>query len=1058
MIMPARPAARAAILIVTAVTNSSRRSPALASACVLALWLCSAGATLGLDPTKQISQYHSRTWSLEDGLPQSTVAAIAQTPDGYLWIGTLEGLVRFDGVRFTTVPGLPSGSVGSLAVDRDGVLWIESDSQVLRRKADGFEEVTFAGAPVVQAWALEPRRAGGIWIARNKLPLLFAVGTEAETVIDLAGSSLDSVVAMAEGPDQTVFATRDAVYSWRSGRFEPLGHREDLTPSAAQINALLVTRAGDLWIGTLGGGIVHCVEGTVVRRVHKEQGLLEGNILTLIEDGHGSVWLTDGTAGLARLHRGDLTRTDRFRTLHDLFEDRQGNLWLGSNAGGLTRLTDRPVTSYSTPEGLPIPTVHVVLETEDGTTWVGTEGGGLAAIEADGTMASFGLDEGLPGLDVMSLALDGSGRLLVGTEAGVVRREGGSFVAIPTVGSPHAFALHEDSSGVLWGGFLREIRRVTEGTFRPVPWGTDMYIAAIAETEDGTLWFGGTPGLIRYRQGQGETPPLGTGFVLALLADGDDLWVGTRSNGLGRWNAERGFAHFGTEAGLCDDDVFGLLDDGLGNLWMSSNRGIFSVRIDDALAVLSGTRSGLDCRLIGTSHGLRQREASGGTQPSAWRAHSNHLWFSTIEGVVRIEPEGLLAPRDPPAPIIEEVRSQGRSWHPSPVDGVRFDPEIRELEIDYTALELATPELLSFRYRLSGLDQAWIEAGSRRTAYYSHLTPGEFLFEVATRLEGGRWSPSTQLPVTLEPRFVETGLFRLLLLVLLGGGLAAAHRLRLGHLQRRQSELENAVAQRTAALEEAQAQLQSANQTLERRVEEGIAALRQVDRMAAYGHLVAGVAHELRHPLFAVQTAAHLLESKLATVDQVREEVDLLTQETERIELLLEDLLELARPSRPTLIPTDLASLLDEVVSSYDAGSGRETGITVVKKVEGFLPRVPAEREKLVRLLLNLLNNARIHAEASRLELHASLSRGDDQSTVLLAVIDDGVGISPTHQTDLFEPFVSGGGGTGLGLAIARRIAESHGGRIWFESAVHGGSAFFVELPCANEPAPDRPN
>ncbi|MCB1037192.1 MAG: hypothetical protein KDD47_25410, partial [Acidobacteria bacterium] len=429
----------------------------------------------------------------------------------------------------------------------------------------------------------------------------------------------------------------------------------------------------------------------------------------------------------------------------------------------------------------------------------------------------------------------------------------------------------------------------------------------------------------------------------------------------------------------------------------------------------------LTCRLFGRAQGMRQREASGGTQPAAWRDAKGRLWVATIEGVARFDPAELLAEGPAPATLVEELRSDGVSYRlASLAHGLSLGPTHRELEIDYTALHLAAPDALSFRYRLRGLDDDWVEAGSRRTAYYPHLSAGDYIFEVGARIGGDGWGVPSRLAVSLEPSFFETRFF---LGVLLGAGVLAAvavYRLRLAQLRQRQRGLERAVRERTADLEEARRDLEQANETLERRVQEGVAALLDADRMAAYGHLVAGVAHELRHPIFAVQTAAHLLSSRFGVSPEAEEEVGLLKQEAGRIQLLLEDLLELARPRNPTLVQTDLGALLEDVQASYEAAcaSDGEAPLPIAKRIECTLPRLLGEREKLVRMLLNLLHNARRHAGADHLELRVQMtepSRGGERK-LRLSVSDDGVGIPLSRQASLFEPFVSGSGGTGLGL------------------------------------------
>lgn len=1036
----------------------------------LAAWLFATGLlagalappVLGLDPSRQLTQYRLRTWSLDDGLPQSTVAAITQTPDGYLWLATLDGLVRFDGFRFVgpdSWHGLPRVPPDEVATDSTGRLWVVGGEGLYRAVGDRFEEVRLDGERLLDAGPLVPRQAGGLWIGRRSSLLVANEEGQVSVFVDRTDNTIEGVTAAVDDVDQTCFLTGLGIECLIGEIAEVIVDLEEIAPQHSVVGPLLLARDGTLWVGTIGEGVVRIRNGVIDMRVDRSNGMAEGAIQSLIQDSQGSVWLGDGSGGFARLSAPGFERLElgsSVQNVRALFEDREGNLWLGSNAEGLAQLSDPPITVFSTPEGLPLAVVHAVLASDTGSTWVGLEGGGLVEIRRGAVARVLGERDGLPNLDVMSLAEDHEGRLLVGTAGGVVRWADGLFESVPGVGSPPAFSLFEDSRGNLWGGFLRHIRRFTDGAFRRVPWSTSNYVDAITETVDGSVWFGGSAGLLRLSPGADEAAPIvaepPVPFVLALLADGDSLWVGTLGGGLGRWQMESGFASFGRAQGLCDEDVFTLLDDDNGHLWLSSNRGIFAVDKADALAVLDGTRPTLECRLFGRIHGMRQREASGGTQPAAWRDADGNLWFATIDGAVRFDAADLLTESPPPPVLVEELRTGEVRLRPPELAGpLTLGPSSRELEIDYTALHLAAPGALSFRYRLRGLEEEWVEAGSRRTAYYPHLAPGSYTFEAAARIGDGEWGAPGALAVNLEPRFFETKLF---LGFVVGIGilaLAALYRLRLAQLKKRQRVLEAAVLERTADLETARRDLEQANSTLERRVEEGVAALRDADRMAAYGHLVAGVAHELRHPLFAVQTAAHLLSSRFGDCAEAEQEVALLGQETARIQLLLEDLLELARPKNPTLIPTDLGPLLKEVVASYEAACAGDGGasLPIDTQFEGGLPRVTGEREKLVRMLLNLLHNARQHAGASHLVLRAEVREpaNGESRRLVLSVRDDGIGIPQSRQATLFEPFVSGTGGTGLGLAIARRIAESHGGSIRVDSDIGHGTTFVVELP-----------
>ncbi len=1010
-----------------------------------------------LEPERLLSQFELRRWSLDDGLPQSSIAALAQTPDGYLWVGTLVGVASFDGVEFRLREDLPREPIVGLATDTSGSLWVATADRVLVVGFSWVREVLLDGRPVSGAYTLVTRSAGGVWIARSEAPLLVAEVDGARPFLDAEGRGIDGVRSVADRQRRVCMARVDEVWCVRDGNLEVVLSRGGGEDVGAPIETLLLAADGSLWIGTLGAGLVQVVGGGIRRRIGATQGLEEGVVVSMLQDRDGSIWFSDGTAGIARLVGDDLQRSGAIRLVRSLFEDREGNLWLGSNAEGLGRLSERPIVTFSVQEGLPVAVVHSVLSTTDGSIWIGTEGGGLAQIRGGRIVGRFAREDGLPSLDVMALAATAAGELLVGTAGGVVRRSGSGFTALPTDGSPQNFSLLEDSSGRLWGGFLGEPRRFDDGRFRSLGLVGDRYVAAIAETTDGTVWLGGAGFLMRFdgaRPEEVELPDtLRGGMFLALLADGDELWLGTLGSGLALRRADGSVGVIDRGRGLCDDDVFALVDDGRGRLWMSSNMGVFVVVEAEVRSVLDGAASQVRCRRFGRAHGMRQHEASGGTQPSGWLDTEGLLWFATIDGVVRVDPGRLLEEPVRPVAIVERVGARDHALE-APGLGLASDllvlpPDVRQLEVRYTAIHLSAPERLAFRYRLLGLDEDWSEAGARRSASYSGLGPEEYRFEVQARLADGAWGPADAVAITVQPRIFETLWFRSLAFLAALLALYLLHRLLLRSVRLRQQELESAVQRRTTDLELARAELAEANETLAQRVEDGIRALRDADRMAAYGHLVAGVAHELRHPLFAIQTAAHLLDSRLSSRQEVRRELDLLAGESRRIELLLEDLLELARPQAPILVPIDPGDLVADVVATFEAGLREdEQALPVRVAVEDALPRIAAEREKLLRMLVNLLNNARRHAGATHVALAAVAIDDPMQGPcVRFSVADDGVGIAAPRLATLFEPFVSFGGGTGLGLTIAKRIAESHRGSIRVDSVVGRGTTFIVTLP-----------
>jgi signal transduction histidine kinase len=626
---------------------------------------------------------------------------------------------------------------------------------------------------------------------------------------------------------------------------------------------------------------------------------------------------------------------------------------------------------------------------------------------------------------------------------GVLRKEGDRFVSVPGSGKV-VLAIHEDHQGRIWAGRLGSVIRLQDGVFQPVESLQGFNAVAINSRPNGEVWFASAQGGVKVWR-NGEVTHLGgeQGFPDRLTvavhteADGGAVWVGAHLGGL-TWVADDVPFTFTTEHGLCDNSVFSILEGPAGRLWMSSNIGVFAVDKKALEAVAHGRTGRVDCRLFGETDGLRSTECNGGQMPSAWRDHAGRLWFATVDGVVRVDPRDATDHAPPPL-IIEQVSSGSETIDlPPPGADLVLPPGNRgELAIRYTAINLTDASQLQFRYRLQGPDQPWVEAGSRRVAYYTNLPPMRHRFQVQARIAGSSWGePGATLSLLVEPRFHETWWFLCLVVLALISLALAAHRARVATLRRRQRRLQQLVAERTQELAEV-------NATLEQRIEEGVAALRESDRMAAYGHLVAGVAHEVRHPIFALRAAAHLLAQKLADSDETKDELEILGRETERMNRLLDDLLELGRPRELELQPCAPEELINEAIDSL--AHHPDTNLRFTPSVDQALPQVMADRPAVIQVLVNLLHNACRHAVgATRVTIGAAMTTGGDQ--VCLTVADDGQGISLTDQAKIFEPFFSGTGGTGLGLAIAAQLVREHGGRLTVDSEPGQGAVFTMTL------------
>lgn len=999
-----------------------------------------------LDPERMLSQYSQKSWSRDDGLPQNSVRALAQTSDGYLWIGTDQGLVRFDGVRFVPFElrlhdGRVDGFVETLYPEPD-TLWVGTVNGLHRFTGDRFVEVlTRDGSSAASVKSIFRDSDSRVWIGtagglfREQDGCVVPFG-------DVEGSGPeDMVTAIVESPAAGLCFSAGGVFCLDGGVLRELTAVSDAAGNS-RCEDLGIDSTGALWVATTGKGLLR-FDGAEIRRWGMADGMPGGLVSTLAIDSDDNVWFGGGLFGISRIGRRGVEVLSGRETMQviSILEDREGNLWLGTVDDGLIRLSSTLFAVYSIEEGLEDPSVRVVLEDHDGVIWIGTAGGGLHRL-IDGRISLVGADEGLPSKDILALTEDSLGRLWVGTaDGGVFVRDGGRFVPVPG-GEDVALSLHEDPEGRMWAGRLGGVVRLERGAFRavePLQW---VNAVSIEDGADGEVLFAdGHGGVVVWRDGQtrrlGEDQGFPGNITLALLNDSDGhLWVGTHLAGLIFVEDDAPYSVL-TDDGLCDNSVFAILEGPAGRLWMSSNIGVFAVDKDQLKAVARGRVSRADCRLFGTADGMRSAECNGGQSPSAWKDREGRLWFATVDGVVRIDPRNL-GKSDPPPAAIEEITSSGVAM-PIPGNDVELvlDSDTRELAIRYTAMTLTDPEQVRFRYRLEGFDEDWVEVGERRVAYFTNLPPRRFRFEVQTRVPGGFWAESgATIDFSLRPRFFEMRWFQALMVLAAASLILLAHRARVAVLRRRQRRLEGLVAERTR-------ELAKVNETLEQRVEQGVAALRESDRMAAYGHLVAGVAHEVRHPVFAIRAAVHLVKQKLDGADDAREELDILGSETERIGRLVDDLLELGRPRELEPTPCRPAELIAEAVTSLTGHP--EATLEILQRADDGLPLVLADRPAVVQVLVNLMINACRHAVgASRVTVGASEGSADE--IVELTVTDDGAGISVTDQAKIFEPFFSGTGGTGLGLAIATRLARAHGGRLTVDSTVGEGATFILTL------------
>lgn len=963
-------------------------------------------------------QYRFDSWTTDDGLPQNSVRGIAQTPNGYLWFATLDGLVRFDGLKFTIFnknnsKGLVSNRLFNLRASGDGSLWISTEKNDLIVLRNGqFTTYSTAKVPGGEILGFISDENGGVLV-------------EARDGVYSFGEDRFELVRRNENdgtPKEVQYGNSGA--KWTIRPTETTEERAGLirtykidNKSVAFYNGSSFEDShGALWIGDMGR-LWHLKDGQATSYTDPKVLPTDTRPHRIWEESDGSIWFATGGfnlkgVGLVKFKEGKFSRfgaesgltNDRIITL---FRDREGSVWLATEKG-INRLRTNLINTLSSSDGLLNNEVYPILKARDGTVMIGVNGG--VSRYKDGIFKNYTLrfkKDPTSDVTVQSLAEDSGGKIWIGCVGGlfVLDDDGVRDISGITGSNPTIWTIHPSADGTVWLGTERDGVLIVRNETIAGRLTTENGLAGndvkfIHETPHGDYWFGTYGGISHYANGNFQNfttkDGLASDSVRSLKDDGDGtLWIGTYDGGISRFRDGK-FFNFNTGNGLFSDGAFAIVEDQQGRFWVSSNQGIYSVKKADLNAAADGNGTSITSFGYAKHDGMMNVECNGGRQPSSMTDDLGRIWFPTIEGVAIVDPSSLKANPIPPPVAIESVEVDRQRVLAS--DPIKLDASQSQIDIAYTGLSFIKPEQIRFKYRLEGLDDKWIDAGTRRTVSYSRLPPGDYTFTVIAANSDGVWNNAGHsIKVAVAAPFYRTLWFRSVLAALVIGIGLLAYAFRINALNRRNASQE-AFSRQLIESQEAE------RKRIAQEIHDGLGqSLLVIKNRASLG------------------LAASEKPKADEQFDEIRESV---TDALSEVRLISQNL----RPLH--LERLGLTSTLEEMIEQVDAASEIEINYDI-EQIDGSL--TPENEINFYRIVQECLNNIAKHSEATKASVSAFIENG----RLILTVRDNGKGFEREKAA----------GRHGLGLNGIAERAKILGGTLTIESEIGKGTTVMVNVP-----------
>ena len=1001
-----------------------------------------------IEVVKPISQYSIEGWNMNNGLPSNAIMDIQKTSEGFMWLATFNGLARFDGTEFkvfnrTNTPEFFTNTITTLLVDSQDRLWIGNGGGLIRYYQGSFEriETEAVNTNIISALAEGPE--GVLWIGtRSGLIKLQNQQFEAPTIEGFENVNITSLFHDEKQRLWIGTATRGLHVLDENGLFsfnESHGLQSDF------IRSVFVDSKDIVWVGTDQG--VSILNGTGIHRMDSVPGAPLGFTNRFLEDSEGNIW-SASSDGLRRYKQrfelADPAEEVGHQVVQSLFQDEENNIWAGTYRVGLHRLNQSKFMLLGENEGLSNQVINVTYP-DNPMLWVGSDDGLICFKE--GQMKTFDLGRVSAGNRIRDILRDSQDRLWICTYGGLLQFDDGGVNKRYTTNnglcSNNTRRIIEDAKGDLWIGTANGLSRFKDGkfeTFGPKDGLRNNFIMSLLIDQNQTLWVGTNGGgTYRFEDNRfikAMSDEAAHDVVFNMLQDDTGgVWLST-NRGVIYLKDSMKFNITPTH-GLISNNVFQIIIEQTGQIWFTSDNGIMRSTIDQVMNLVFGISDRLgDARIFDRSDGLRTGQITAAS--IAGRTNKGEIWFCTLEGLAVLESSKIPINEVRANTLLTIVQADDQQY---PIaEDATLPAGNQRIEFHYAGLSFYAPEKVRYKYILENFDQNWIDAGSRRTAYYTNIPPGEYRFKVKAANNDGLWSeaPAT-IYIEQAAFFYETKWFYFLIgLILIGFG-AFLYYLRARELKSRNYQLEKMVHQRTR-------DIQYQNQAILVQREE----LQQLNTVK--DKLLSVISHDLRGPIAAVSGLLGLLKSGHLTHTELITQSSRLNNEVHSLTYLLDNMLSWSK-SQMQGIKLNKENILVTKVVEENINTvlplSTQKRIAIINQVEPEC-YVFTDVNFLSLVIRNLIMNA-VKFTHQNGEIHISTNCSDGK--VLISVTDNGVGMSKSELKKLFntESHYSKMGtaneaGTGIGLLLCKEFIELEGGKIWAESEEGKGSSFKLIL------------